>query len=271
MSSYFKYSFYALLFILSTGCEDVIDVDLPPTDDRLVIDALIRVPPEGNELITAVVRLTKTASFFEEEVLPATRAIITISAENNSAYLLKEQSEGVYTATIPAGFIRTEKLLLTVRYEGEVYTATSTFVPSVPIDSLERGEGTLFSGDETEVIITYTDDGTRDDFYLFDLGKGQYFISEDTFYQGQQFSFSYFFTEKPEDQTNLVISILGINKPFYDYMNIVINQSGQAGGNPFQTPPAEVRGNILNITNPDNYPLGYFAVSEQFSESIIID
>ncbi len=45
-------------------------------------------------------------------------------------------------------------------------------------------------------------------------------------------------------------------------MNILLDIAGSSGGGPFQTPPATVRGNIKNETNFDNYPLGYFRISE---------
>ena len=45
-------------------------------------------------------------------------------------------------------------------------------------------------------------------------------------------------------------------------MFILLQQTSDQGGGPFETQPATVRGNIVNQTNPDNYPLGYFRVSE---------
>jgi len=41
----------------------------------------------------------------------------------------------------------------------------------------------------------------------------------------------------------------------------LIIQNTQQGG-PFQTTPANLSGNMINTTNPENYPLGYFRVSE---------
>ena len=61
---------------------------------------------------------------------------------------------------------------------------------------------------------------------------------------------------------DVTIKILGIDERYFNYSSILIEQSEQDGGNPFQTPPAVLRGNILNTTNPDNYPLGYFNLSE---------
>ena len=55
---------------------------------------------------------------------------------------------------------------------------------------------------------------------------------------------------------------MGISQQYYNYMNILIDNTGSNSGGPFQSPPATVRGNIKNITNPENYALGYFALGE---------
>jgi hypothetical protein len=47
--------------------------------------------------------------------------------------------------------------------------------------------------------------------------------------------------------------------------------AGNNGGGPFQSPPATLRGNIINATNFDNYALGYFRLSETDSGNYIIE
>ena len=81
---------------------------------------------------------------------------------------------------------------------------------------------------------------------------------------------------------DISISLLGVNESFFNYMNQLIVQSGGDQG-PFQTPSATVRGNIINVTdidninsfdnveNSDNFALGYFAVCETFTDTIVIE
>ena len=141
------------------------------------------------------------------------------------------------------------------------------------MDSLEQGSTTLFGDDETEVILSFTDNGERDDYYLFDFDFGEYLVSEDEFYQGMRFEFSFFYDSKLEDDRLVTISILGIDQDFFNYMNQLIQQSGADTG-PFSTPATTVRGNIINVTNDstlnDNFALGYFAVSQTFSDTLLI-
>ena len=54
----------------------------------------------------------------------------------------------------------------------------------------------------------------------------------------------------------------GISRDFYTYFRILQGQSGQNGGGPFQTVPSSLVGNMINITNDDNFPLGYFHIAE---------
>ncbi len=173
---------------------------------------------------------------------------------------------------------------LILRGTEETYFATTTYVKSAPIDSLVQGDQTLFSGDETEVIVSFTDDGQADNFYILDFDFNEYLVTEDEFYQGQQFVFSYFYDSDLEldvDST-INVSLLGADESFYNYMNQVIVQSGGDQG-PFQTPAATVRGNVFNVTGidnievldnverSDNFALGYFAIVQEYKQSLVIE
>jgi len=154
-------------------------------------------------------------------------------------------------------------------------------VPSVPIESLQEGNATLFTGDETEILISFLDTPNQTDFYLFDFSFDEYLVSEDTFYPGQRFQFSYFYEDGLNSGQEIEIGILGIDVNFYNYMTQLIVQAGGDQG-PFQTPAATVRGNIINVTDIDNidnfdnvedtenFALGYFSVSQEYTESITI-
>jgi hypothetical protein len=54
----------------------------------------------------------------------------------------------------------------------------------------------------------------------------------------------------------------GVSKDYYTYFRVLTNQSGQNGGGPFQTIPSSLLGNIVNTSHQDNFPLGYFNISE---------
>ena len=155
-------------------------------------------------------------------------------------------------------------------YEGEIYESSiEQLMYSAPIDTILQGNNTLFGGDEKEVLISFTDNEERDDYYLFDLGMNLFLATKDEFYQGNVFTFSYFYDELiAGDEIN--IEIMGIDERHFNFMTILIEQT-QEGGRPFNTTPSTIRGNITNITNPNNYPLGYFRLSETYKASLILE
>jgi len=276
------------IILFSLGCEDVIEVDVPQTPPRLSIDALIRL--DASQTTTTVeIKANLTSSFFGE-LSPAELTSISIvnpdyvptSPLDSRTLPLDQLIPGVYQGSKQTVFFTEGELQLAIEHDGQRYLALTRFVPSSPIISLQQGDGTLFSGNETEVEVVFTDDGEREDFYLVDLDFGDYLVTEDEFYNGQTFRFSYFYDEGVQAGREIRISLLGVDEPFYNYMNQLIVQSGGDQG-PFQTPAATVRGNIINVTNidtidsfdhvegSDNFALGYFAVCQTFTDTIVIE
>ncbi|WP_291965277.1 DUF4249 family protein [Maribacter sp.] len=298
-----RYLTFILTIILFASCEDVIDVELPDDVSRLIVNGVIRVD-ETEEFLPIEIVVSESSSFFEENTVATIEsAIIYYGTPREDAPEILEGGGVSNLAELEPGSgiwvpdpsfdsdqrIRVENInegdvfQLIITTADEQYLATTTYVKSVPIDSLQQGDETLFSGDETEVIVTFTDPGDSDDFYLLDLDFGEFLVTEDEFYQGQTFVFSYFYDNELEINTSSIvdISLIGVDEAFYNYMNQIIVQSGGDQG-PFQTPAATVRGNIINVTGidndevldnvdrTDNYALGYFAIVEEYKDSITI-
>ncbi len=251
--------------VIITACEDVIDVDVPNGEPRLVIDASFEIYLDEEPVdVLGGVRLTLSAPFFDDDVPTVSDAIVFVTnlSDDSVINFIESSEPGFFipenSDILPEFDIDYE---LTVIYNSETYKATTQLIPTVAIENIEQGDGTLFEGDETEIIVFFTDDGNRDDFYLFDFDFNLYLPSEDRFYQGEAFNFSYFYEDMVGGE-EVTIKILGIDERYFNYSNIIIEQSEQEGGNPFQTPPAQIRGNIINTTDPDNFALGYFNLSE---------
>ena len=282
--------FLSAFLVLATliGCEDVIEIEAPSETPRLFVDAILRID-ESETFTTAVVQVGTTNSFFEEVSTTELQQIIIRNNDYEPAgpldsnfIILLETGPGRYEATAGTNFFTEGMLQLTLEHEGQRYLANTEYVPAVPIDTLIQGEGELFSGEETEIIVSFTDEPERNDFYLFDFDFGEYLVTEDEFYQGQTFEFSYFYDEGVNAGREIEIQLLGVDEPFYNYMNQIIVQAGGDQG-PFQTPAATVRGNIINTTNIDNidsfdnvddrnnFALGYFAVCQTFSKTIRVE
>lgn len=272
-----KIIFLFIVSLFTFSCQEVIDIDLEDGETRLVIDAYFNV---SNDEVTNTflstdggVQLSLSAPYFDTEVPTVSNATVYITNLNDNSILnfIESETTGFFIPDTGIDFqpFSDTEYELTVIYNGETYVSTTELIPTNPIDKLEQGDGTLFEGTEKEVVIYYKDDATRDNFYLFDLDFNLYLQSEDAFYQGQDFNFSYFYSEDELIENDITIQIFGVDETYYNYFNLVLDQS-QESGNPFQTVPALVKGNITNNTNKDNYPLGYFRISETYSANITI-
>ena len=290
---------FLILSALCIGCEDVIEVDITEQETRLVVDGLIRVDRIA-QYIPVEIKLSLSSNFFEENVpTSAENVLITyeeiednvVVSQGSSTLAETSPGSGIYVPDpnfssdqrIPTSVLNRDYLFtLYVRHEGRLYLAQTKFVPVVPINSVQQGTSTLFGDNETEIIVNFTDEAIEDNFYLFDFDFGEYLVTEDEFYQGQEFEFSFFYDQSFESGTVIEISILGVDQTFYDYMNQLIVQSGDSQG-PFQTPASTVRGNVFDVTDLDNidvldnvdqpnvFPLGYFAIVQEQKAEVIIE
>lgn len=278
-----------ILLLLFLSCEEVIDVEVPSENPRLTIDALIKIAPD-DEVVYIEVEAKLSSPFFDQ-IQPAKLDLIVIQnidKDSDNTILLQESEDepGIYFTNIYRSFLTEGRLVLGILYEEETYVALTEFVKAPPIDTLTQGDDNLFGENETEVNISFTDLPDEENYYLFDLNFDEYLLTEDLFYKNEQFTFSYFYDQQFQDNSSFEISLLGIDFPFYNYMNQILAQSGETQG-PFQTPAGTVRGNIINVTDVEidnlesiddvgyitpnaNYALGYFAICEEQTKTITI-
>ncbi len=258
-----KFIFLFLGIVLFSSCEDVIEVDLDEGIERLVIEASILKPKNQNGNAQQI-RLTKTRGFFEEEITTVEDAHVTVRKSDGTEFIFSHDTLGVYrTDNFESTLLDT--YTLRVEAEGEIYTAQETFIPVVQIDSISQRDNGGFSGEEIELRAYFTDSAAQENYYLFSffvdfIQFPEINIFEDEFFDGNSF-FALYLEEDLEPGDQVLIQNFGLSQQFYNYMFIVLNQAGSGGG-PFQTQPSTVRGNIVNETNPDNFPYGYFNLSE---------
>lgn len=247
------------------SCEDVIDVDLNTAPPKLVIDASLNwfKNTPGNE---QEIKLTLSAPYFEDAVAPATGAQVVVTKNGNETFVFSEIDEsGIYTTNSFIPEIN-ETYDLTITYLNEVYTATETLVSVVDLDFVEQNDDGGFSGEDTELKVFYTDPADEENYYFFEFINDipeipTLEVYKDEFTNGNQI-FGFFTEDDLETGDDVTIRNYGISENFYDFMFILLQQNAADGGGPFETQPATVRGNCINQTNPDNFPLGYFRASE---------
>ena len=250
----------SILFSL-WGCQDVVDINTPESTPKLVVDALIGYNNNGGDPVSiGQVKLSLSAPYFNDSTpIVDTAEVFFINEESGARYTLEQDEPGVYGTSFPTLEFNTD-YSLEILYNNEVYRATEQLVPAAIINNIEQGDGYLIDPDETEITITIEDIAGERNYYLFAFEFEDYLVSDDEFYQDNTLTFSYFYEDISAGDT-VTITLLGITKRFSNYVNIVLSQT-EASGGLFGSPIGTVRGNFINETNPDNFPLGYFSISE---------
>lgn len=260
-----KLVYIFITFSMLFSCEDVIDVELNEADPRLVIEASINwfKNTTGNE---QSIKLSLSAPFFDESTPPANGAVIEITDTNNNTFnFIEDGNTGIYRNTdfIP---VIDETYTLTLNYNGDIYTATESLKSVVPIDFVEQKNDGGFSGEDIELKAFYTDPANIDNYYFFEFLTDFSVVPEldvfdDTFTDGNQI-FGFYSSSDLKQGDLVTIRNYGISQQFYDFMFVLLQQGSDQSGGPFETQPATVRGNCINVTNPNNFPFGYFRLSE---------
>lgn len=285
--------FCLLLLFTAIGCEEVIEVELPATEPRLIIDAIIPVDTTQSETLVSV-KVSLTDGFFGTVPLTKLDNIIIETAKELENGLTEigfitfpdiANNFGTYETRVSTQFLLEEGVFYTlfVDHDERLY-ADQTYYQSAPeIDSIVQGQGTdnIFEENEIELITSFKDIEEQDNFYIFDYGLGEYATTDDQFYKNQEYSFSYFLKRDIQPNSQLEVRILGADRRFYNYMNLLIEQSEEEL-DIFQTPVATVRGNVFdiedldnidvkdNVGQPDVFPLGYFAIIQENKATITI-
>lgn len=255
-----------LLFVLISfaSCEDVVDVDLDTSAPRLVIDANIlwQKDTPGNE---QVIKLSMTTDYYSATVPPVLGATVFVTNSSATVFnFIDVDNNGQYKCSNFVPVIN-ETYTLTVQVNGKTYTATDKLLATPTIDSVQQTTVQGIGGDWIQVKFFFLDNGLEDNNYLVSVQKEPEVIPElgvieDRFFQGNQM-FGFYTDQELEAGNNLEFKLLGISRRYYNYMNKLINITN-SGGNPFATPPATLRGNIINLNDSNDYPFGYFHLSE---------
>ncbi|WP_378187186.1 DUF4249 family protein [Aquimarina sp. W85] len=268
-----KVSILLIGIVCITGCEDVVDIDTPVGTPTLVVDASFRVYTDEEPVqVDNAIKLSLSAPFFAQDVPAVSNATVYITDQTDQTRILYTESQ------VPGTFIPNQQdqfipqfnrsYELTVIYNDETYIATANLIPTVPIDEIKQGDGNFIDGEETEIFAVFTDVKDREDYYFFDFGFNEYTVNEDRFYDGQTFEYPFYYDDlKPNQELN--ISILGIDEQYFNYAEILIDQSDPGGG-PFPTPPVNLRGNIKNANKTDLRALGYFHIAQAYRLSYTV-
>ncbi|MEZ4457809.1 MAG: DUF4249 domain-containing protein [Gemmatimonadales bacterium] len=284
----------AALVVLGLGalaaCTRVVTVDVDEGPVRLVVDA--RVLAGGFSRVV----LSTTDAYSSSEVPPPVEdAVVAITDDRGGRFdcPLAGSPKGTYRCDLGPGGLGTNDpavgvtYTLTIDYHGERYQASAKLDPVPPIDSLYfkfEAKGISQGDSGFRAVIDYSDPAGVKNFYLWELfvdGVQQFridpgnrfrLISEDRFYDGGEvIGYQPFDEDVVEPGSVVEVRQLSLSEEAYRYFFVLFEQT-TSGGGPFATPPASVRGNVANLTNPQHRALGFFLVgAETFRIAVVPD
>lgn len=262
-----------LIAVIFNSCEEVVQVDLKTAPPKLVIEASINWQ-KGTSGNIQLIRLSTTFDYFNSAKPIVSGATIYIKDSSNAIYnFVETPNTGEYVCVyfIPK---MNEIYTLTVVNEGQTYTASESLKSVAPITKIVQNNLGGFNGNSIEVKSFYNDPANMENYYLYryiysNQVRSNYYADEDPFFQGNEF-FSISQNNDLKVGDKIEISHFGISKTYFNYMSVLVSIAGNTNGGPFQSPPATVRGNIINTSNFDNYALGYFSLSEVDTQSYIV-
>ncbi|MBB4803448.1 hypothetical protein HNP37_003523 [Flavobacterium nitrogenifigens] len=252
-----------LLFAFSfTSCEDVVNLDLETGETKLVVDAEIlwKKGTTGNE---QTIKISKTAPYYSGSTPKVSGAQVRVENSNGDVFTFNETEAGIYKCNNFVPVINMDyKLFITA--EGQSYTATEKLTATNPINKIEQKIVPDFGGEDViELTFYYNDPADQVNFYVTDyqsefLIYPEYEITNDDFYNGNEIS-TRFSHEDMKAGNTVKITHRGVSKNFFNYWKLILEASNS---NPFQVPPGNIRGNIINTTNTNNTAFGYFRLCE---------
>ena len=266
-----------LIFIIScfVSCEEVVELDLATGEPHLIIDAVIERNFSNDETYEDLVnvQLRLSTGFYDMDYQYVNDATILLEEESSgNIYNLElKDSMGNYSLGESDLFEIniTSQYSLSINYNGENYFASEIYNEAVPIDGLVQVyNNNAFAPDDRKVTITFTDNEGLGDYYIFPISDYNFQVVDDEFLiDGGSFSFQEFIEEdKPEEFT---VKSWGSDVEFNTYIEAIAVLAGNQNG-PFGSTPFNASGNIINTTNPDNIPYGYFHINGVYSSTITL-
>ncbi len=269
----------ALLWVAFTylmfSCEQVVDLKLDNPPRQLVVEGRIE-KGKNDSVSEQMIRLTTISDFFVNQEPPAgIGAEVWVEDDAGTRFDFVEQSDGVYVNSELQGELG-RTYTLTIAWEGQTFQASESMVSVSEIDSIYQieAEENLFEDGGIKVAINFTDPANVGNYYFWetyvdgeldvlpDPGNKNNLIANDDFFDGQQVV-GYLPNEEMvvEAGEEVLVRQYALSDNAYKYYYALYDQAGKTGSI-LDTPPAPVRGNIVNLTRPDEFPLGYFYVTE---------
>jgi hypothetical protein len=257
---------YALLFVILSSCEKVVDLDLRDDTGELVIEAAI-----NDQTGVQTVRLSENVPFSNANSYPpVTGAVVNVSDNSGNNYIFNESAAGVYTSNAVAGNSgRTYQLSVTTK-DG-TFKASSTMPSLVKLDSVTSRKDIYESDEDNRIIsVHYQDPAGVPNQYRFvvhinDVLVKRVLVNDDQFSDGRNVTFDLEFDDddiKVSPGDKVTVEMQCIDKPVFTYWYSLASQQTSDGPGGSVTPSNPP-------TNITPKALGYFSAHTTETKTVI--
>lgn len=259
------------------GCEEIINLDVPEGERKLVVNGWITDLPGPT-----TVKLTFTADYFSNiPNPPVIGALVILNNSNGAPDTLVETpiGSGKYVTQNNGTVGNTYKLYIRTN-DGNEYQSLKEELESVPvIDSIyfEFREETVFEEEGYYVQINTKEPAGLGNSYRWKFYVNSVFQNkpEDLFYADDEFvdgndinGFDVHFNPIEIGDTAKVEQ-LSISRNAFNFFALVQEQTIFVGSI-FDFPASPIKGNIYNLKDPNDTPLGFFGASSVSVSEIVI-
>jgi hypothetical protein len=258
---------YALLFVILSSCEKVVDLDLRNDTGELVIDAAI-----NDQTGIQTIRLSENVPFSNTNAYPpVTGAAVRISDNNGNNYIFSENVAGIYTANPIAG-IPGQTYQLSVITKDGTFKANSTMPSLVKLDSITYRKDIFESDEDNRIISVHFKDPAvisnqyRFVVYINDVLVKRVFVNDDQFSDGRAVTFDLELDDddiKVSPGDKVTVEMQCVDKPVFTYWYSLAAQQTSDGPGGSVTPSNPP-------TNITPKAFGYFSAHTTESKTIVI-
>ncbi|MFT5167372.1 MAG: hypothetical protein ACI8P3_002609 [Saprospiraceae bacterium] len=267
----------AIILLMLSSCQDVIDLDVPDGEVQLVVDGWLT-DQEGEKQVL----LSTTANYFDNTETPfVANAQVVIYNQDGAVETLAEKSNGVYVTDFVGQIGETYHLYIRTA-SGEEYESNPEELRAVPAITAvysEFKEETAFEDEGYYVSIDTNEPlGVGDHYRWKQYVNGEYLnkpfdllYASDEFVDGNPIlGFEVTINEPLELGDDYLIQQLSISEEAFEFFSQLQTQTAFIGSL-FDSPPAALNGNIVNLDPSGKKALGYFGVSAVSEKGMVIE
>ena len=272
------YIFLLLSTAFLASCQDVIDIDIPEGEKRVIINGRV------TDTLPVYVQVLATVNYLSTEPNPGmSDCTVKLFEDGTEVALLTEND------TLPGYYEHPFKGTEGKRYhvevtfpEGHPYFSNSTWVSNPELMSRVPAADSTYSRFQPRqpfiaegyyAYVMFTEPAGQGDFYRQRLWKNDSLFSNqfdltffnDEFIDGRSFNdvdLPAVTIAGPADTGDVYLAELSsISGDAYRFLELLQQQTVQVGST-FDPPPAPIFGNIVNKDDPNRLGLGYFFASK---------